>query len=108
MSISTLTHAYPPLATLFPYTTLFRSGFTPKCVEVDVHGRTVSPTRTVQTRSLSPKPVRCSRSTPMSRRPRAPRHRCPAARAEEHTSELLSLNNIVCRLLLEKKRKKPH
>src|SRR5258705_4549464 len=47
-------------------------GFTPECVEVDVHGRTVSPTRTVQTRSLSPKPVRCSRSRPMSRRPRPP------------------------------------
>src|SRR5437762_9126259 len=60
-------------------------GFTPECVEVDVHGRTVSPTRTVQTRSLSPKPVRCSRSTPMSRRPRPPEN-CRPRPAEYPTS----------------------
>src|SRR6266511_2564546 len=60
-------------------------GFTPECVEVDVHGRTVSPTRTVQTRSLSPKPVRCSRSRPMSRRPRPPEN-CRPRPAEYPTS----------------------
>src|SRR6266446_778443 len=47
-------------------------GFTPKCVEIDVHGRTVSPRMNVQTPSVSPVPRRCSRSRPMSRRPRPP------------------------------------
>src|SRR5258705_9208872 len=92
----------PPRSTLFPYTTLFRSasasgaaasirGFrevrlgtadsgrsSPLTVAVDKTGRTASrprPTRTLQTRS------------------------------EEHTSELQSLRHLVCRLLLEKKKK---
>src|SRR6266404_3997786 len=53
-------------------------GFTSECVEVDVHGRTVSPSRNVQTRSLSPVPLRCSRSRPMSRRPRPPENCRPS------------------------------
>src|SRR6266851_7740268 len=61
----------PPRSTLFPYTTLFRSG---------------------------------------CRRPRRPARRgwtgrCPP-RSEEHTSELQSHHDLVCRLLLEKKNKK--
>src|SRR5262249_60932608 len=51
---------------------------------------------------------------PISRTPCVPLPRCPAARSrtrgqarsEEHTSELQSLTNLVCRLLLEKKKKK--
>src|SRR5262249_57112400 len=35
-----------------------------------------------------------------------PRHQRPALRSEEHTSELQSLTNLVCRLLLEKKKKR--
>src|SRR5437899_6307055 len=65
----------PPSSTLFPYTTLFRS----RC-------------------AAGP---RCSTSPPASRR--APR-RC-RSRSEEHTSELQSLRHLVCRLLLEKKKK---
>src|SRR2546430_13455326 len=72
----------PPRSTLFPYTTLFRS-----------------------------QPVRCARlplgtsifpwgfsiqSTPFLR--------LPSTRSEEHTSELQSQSNLVCRLLLEKKK----
>src|SRR6478735_11438231 len=61
----------PPRSTLFPYTTLFRSG---------AHA--------------GPAPCGCARC-PRSRR-----------RSEEHTSELQSPCNLVCRLLLEKKKKK--
>src|SRR5437016_11166151 len=69
----------PPRSTLFPYTTLFRSG-----------AHHVHPARD-----------RCPG------RPEAPHDRPPregVARSEEHTSELQSLTNLVCRLLLEKKK----
>src|SRR5438093_9889687 len=46
-------------------------------------------------------------SPPLSRSRRSPRAMpCPSTRSEEHTSELQSLTNLVCRLLLEKKKKK--
>src|SRR6266478_9246812 len=66
----------PPRSTLFPYTTLFRS---------------------------------CPPSS--GTRPNWPRSpptlpSCGGARSEEHTSELQSQSNLVCRLLLEKKKKK--
>src|SRR5438093_8106395 len=67
----------PPISTLFPYTTLFRSSST--CAW---RGRRVG---------------RASPSSISSR----PRSGC--GRSEEHTSELQSLTNLVCRLLLEKK-----
>src|SRR2546426_10924575 len=70
----------PPRSTLFPYTTLFRSGRS---------GREVGP-RATQGRDREPGGAR-------DRRP---------ARSEEHTSELQSPCNLVCRLLLEKKKKK--
>src|SRR5687767_15432939 len=73
----------PPRSTLFPYTTLFRS-----C------------------RSRSSAASRSWR--PAGRRGRrSARGRGPCrARSEEHTSELQSLAYLVCRLLLEKKKKK--
>src|SRR5215210_8680700 len=65
----------PPRSTLFPYTTLFRSGaFTPGALGaalLDARARTL----------------------------------VPGARSEEHTSELQSPMYLVCRLLLEKKKK---
>src|SRR2546430_12638671 len=61
----------PPRSTLFPYTTLFRSGFPASC--------------------WPDCKIECGSS-----------HR---ARSEEHTSELQSQSNLVCRLLLEKKKK---
>src|SRR2546426_4516768 len=68
----------PPRSTLFPYTTLFRSR---------------SPTT----------PSRISFwSVPTALRPII----CQSCRSEEHTSELQSPCNLVCRLLLEKKKKK--
>src|SRR5262249_61591865 len=72
----------PPRSTLFPYTTLFRSrGFA---------GRSCRFPRFANNRGRD-----------------APRER-PQYRSEEHTSELQSLTNLVCRLLLEKKKKKYH
>src|SRR5574343_1206283 len=64
----------PPRSTLFPYTTLFRSG------HVGVEGG-------VETGHL--------------------RQLGESSRSEEHTSELQSHHDLVCRLLLEKKKKKP-
>src|SRR5256885_9395565 len=72
----------PPRSTLFPYTTLFRS-----------RRRRVYPG--------GPGPSRPARGP--ARRTRGSRTR---TRSEEHTSELQSPCNIVCRLLLEKKKKK--
>src|SRR2546430_13248525 len=66
----------PPRSTLFPYTTLFRS-------------------RGARSRPGPQKPRRGSRP---------PATRCGCPRSEEHTSELQSQSNLVCRLLLEKKK----
>src|SRR2546430_3959426 len=69
----------PPRSTLFPYTTLFRSppGWPGSCAWQPGSGRT-----------------------------RAGRYGCATGRrrSEEHTSELQSQSNLVCRLLLEKKK----
>src|SRR2546426_7370757 len=87
----------PPRSTLFPYTTLFRS----------VHGR-----------HLLPVAVRCGRGqrplesvvVPRVLLGLLPLEQAPPEvheedRSEEHTSELQSPCNLVCRLLLEKKKK---
>src|SRR2546430_7358007 len=76
----------PPRSTLFPYTTLFRSA-TP---DTDLY--------LASEQSL----VFGHRFHPM---PKA-RTGDPADRSEEHTSELQSQSNLVCRLLLEKKKKR--
>src|SRR2546430_6732197 len=85
----------PPRSTLFPYTTLFRSGgkgtkllfnikflisvrFCWSLNEADVNGRGPAASKWNNSRSF---------------------------RSEEHTSELQSQSNLVCRLLLEKKKK---
>src|SRR5438093_9780777 len=69
----------PPRSTLFPYTTLFRSA---------LHEQRAP------TRNTLPALLGC------------PRCHTRLARSEEHTSELQSLTNRVCRLLLEKKKTK--
>src|SRR2546425_3205715 len=85
----------PPRSTLFPYTTLFRSVLQPGRRLEDA-----SPSREVPYASLG------RRRHHARRRPR--RHRRPRSnRSEEHTSELQSLAYLVCRLLLEKKKKTP-
>src|SRR5256885_5603403 len=80
----------PPRSTLFPYTTLFRSPLT-----ADPSRRDASPRRRTPRSSAGEYP------SPDGRPPRA---RAPDARSEEHTSELQSPCNLVCRLLLEKKK----
>src|SRR2546430_8787413 len=77
----------PPRSTLFPYTTLFRSRLatarhTPRARPASW----VSPRRVREAGLLPPPALRTVRS-------------------EEHTSELQSQSNLVCRLLLEKKKK---
>src|SRR5947209_13525380 len=76
----------PPRSTLFPYTTLFRSGL-------------------LASRPGAPQPA-------AARQARPPHHEradgvadALAGRSEEHTSELQSRQYLVCRLLLEKKKK---
>src|SRR3712207_8780522 len=92
----------PPRSTLFPYTTLFRSGDVPghpldqsrrpQLAQRDVHRDVdVDP-------GLSP-PSRLERA--LAQHPLADL----ADRSEEHTSELQSRQYLVCRLLLEKKNK---
>src|SRR3712207_6951914 len=94
----------PPRSTLFPYTTLFRSGADPFFLQADV---AVGP-------PVRGRPSVCS-SQDRQRHPgrrSGPelavfglRHRPPlCTRSEEHTSELQSRQYLVCRLLLEKKK----
>src|SRR5256885_13162364 len=89
----------PPRSTLFPYTTLFRSSPT---ASVSARGWSGS-ARWRRRPSSSPAfPRTTSRSTAgwVSRR----RSTSSSCRSEEHTSELQSPCNLVCRLLLEKKK----
>src|SRR5256885_4946959 len=79
----------PPRSTLFPYTTLFRS----------YHIRVAPDSEGCD--SLSPIPRRDNLSNTMS----FISVKRPSVRSEEHTSELQSPCNLVCRLLLEKKKK---
>src|SRR5205807_5992174 len=89
----------PPRSTLFPYTTLFRSVARPS-------GRAVGGAFTGGVIRLCRRAHR--RSAARSAR-RLGAERCgPNGRSEEHTSELQSPCNLVCRLLLEKKKTKEH
>src|SRR5260370_26019489 len=79
----------PPRSTLFPYTTLFRSATAAQALTIE---RSSSPRR----RAARDAPERSFAPMRLSMR---------ARRSEEHTSELQSHLNLVCRLLLEKKNK---
>src|SRR5438046_5087465 len=89
----------PPRSTLFPYTTLFRS-LRPRSVRQRRDHREVQPTAPQLQLSF----LREGRR--LRRRQGALERLVPeqARRSEEHTSELQSLTNLVCRLLLEKKK----
>src|SRR5688572_32299411 len=92
----------PPRSSLFPYTTLFRSS------------RSTAPGS--RRAACSPSAIACSPSSPPPEHPprreglappqspRRGRARDRVRRSEEHTSELQSQSNLVCRLLLEKKK----
>src|SRR2546426_9125364 len=77
----------PPRSTLFPYTTLFRSQGLGEIALAVVHGHSDTHARRCAGHEL-------------------PRWLGLTTRSEEHTSELQSPCNLVCRLLLEKKKKK--
>src|SRR3712207_8989554 len=94
----------PPRSTLFPYTTLFRSDLDP--VEYARRGRVDDDGRRRQRHGAQG--TRCP--GPGDRchwflRRRHDRHDRTDLRSEEHTSELQSRQYLVCRLLLEKKKK---
>src|SRR2546430_13372982 len=72
----------PPRSTLFPYTTLFRSSQRRGAHRSDGHGLQTPPRRSYGEDDV-----------------------LRGVRSEEHTSELQSQSNLVCRLLLEKKKK---
>src|SRR5690242_21300309 len=95
----------PPRSTLFPYTTLFRSRDRSRNLGVRGEGGTVRARcpRTLPLDAFWLAPViNRSRHVPRASR-RSDRH--GGRRSEEHTSELQSHVNLVCRLLLEKKNK---
>src|SRR5204863_8686276 len=94
----------PPSSTLFPYTTLFRS----RRGDRDRHlWRECRRDALFQARRLAPEPTRGRtdrRGAAAAQEAR--RHRSARSRSEEHTSELQSRRDLVCRLLLEKKKKR--
>ena len=94
----------PPRSTLFPYTTLFRSELLLKNISEGVAAYNVWPKgmRPKQEREDTTEAVSPLTITPLN----AALKKLSAHRSEEHTSELQSLTNLVCRLLLEKKKKK--
>src|SRR2546430_8369902 len=77
----------PPRSTLFPYTTLFRSSRSSPIAAARLSMPTGPPPNLSRTH--------CRSLRSMTSRPE---------RSEEHTSELQSQSNLVCRLLLEKKK----
>src|SRR5256885_8520061 len=88
----------PPRSTLFPYTTLFRSWSAPCPTRRRSHSSPGGPLRW-RTCSGGTVPWATSSSSVSPRR---------SWRSEEHTSELQSPCNLVCRLLLEKKKINHH
>src|SRR2546425_2404627 len=83
----------PPRSTLFPYTTLFRS-LKGQVVEDDLRAEALGEAEREARDQAIPEP----KENQLAGR----------NRSEEHTSELQSLAYLVCRLLLEKKKKQDH
>src|SRR2546430_11097343 len=77
----------PPRSTLFPYTTLFRSVIQPKVLDLNA---VIADLQKMLGRLIGEHIELVAQ---------------PEPRSEEHTSELQSQSNLVCRLLLEKKKK---
>src|SRR2546430_11394727 len=88
----------PPRSTLFPYTTLFRSGGNPPTLAAVGQPAFV---KELQKKGAL-KPIEFARSSLQANY--SPDN--VKLRSEEHTSELQSQSNLVCRLLLAKKKKK--
>src|SRR5260221_10323006 len=98
----------PPRSTLFPYTTLFRSS-PPVATGSIAHATTLRLNKYSRSRRCASDPAKTP-SRDVSIEPSA--HEVPLKeflldRSEEHTSELQSHSDLVCRLLLEKKKTIP-
>src|SRR5207302_9014953 len=101
-------YPHPPKSPLYPYTPLFRSSRVPLGRRRAVHGSGVptSPSGTASSRTA----IRSAPDTPSTMQwcvllmsaTRSPSSPSTTHRSEEHTSELQSRENIVCRILLEK------
>src|SRR2546427_6410425 len=92
----------PPRSTLFPYTTLFRShALDPRHAVAERLGELFLEHRRQRAHHASGDRLL---GRPVHRR--VPEEELAEARSEEHTSELQSQSNLVCRLLLEKKKKR--
>src|SRR2546427_4122391 len=88
----------PPRSTLFPYTTLFRSHFEAALATcVEAAGKITGNARAAALQGLAYSLVKVGEV--------ARAEETAVKRSEEHTSELQSQSNLVCRLLLEKKKK---
>src|SRR2546430_11953681 len=97
----------PPRSTLFPYTTLFRSDLTDSAAARDlIHGyrpgAVFLPAAMTHVDRAELHPAGCRAVNVEGTTTVA-----QAVRSEEHTSELQSQSNLVCRLLLEKKKTRP-
>src|SRR5438034_8795388 len=93
----------PPRSTLFPYTTLFRSGGKGRRKQWQSHLRKKRRSISIATSSVAARASACASAYAP---PAAPGWHTSWNRSEEHTSELQSHSDLVCRLLLEKKKKK--
>src|SRR3989454_5126043 len=85
----------PPRSTLFPYTTLFRSA----TVDPSFYARYLDSAEVLETVAFDP-----AKAAEVHVVPQRPLEFLDDRRSEEHTSELQSPCNLVCRLLLEKKK----
>src|SRR5688572_31521634 len=94
----------PPTSTLFPYTTLFRSQRRDRALPDAVAAGLAA--RTGEELALEVREPEHPAAGELVRGLHARRDEHQPARSEEHTSELQSQSNLVCRLLLEKKKKK--
>src|SRR5437660_9028995 len=83
----------PPRSTLFPYTTLFRSE------------AATAATRLIASEHVLALLGEVASTRSLFMAPKAQAAKVPMVRSEEHTSELQSRGHLVCRLLLEKKKK---
>src|SRR5439155_22674654 len=91
----------PPTSTLFPYTTLFRSQLDGGAGLFAIHGRELRGSRRRPLRRI----VHIGPADGSGASFHSPEH-VFLRRSEEHTSELQSRGHLVCRLLLEKKKKR--
>src|SRR5688572_32556113 len=97
----------PPRSTLFPYTTLFRSDEQRRPHQGHAQQHRNQPLQRAHLELLGrrvERRVACVERDRQERREQG--HGLGQRRSEEHTSELQSQSNLVCRLLLEKKNKK--